>query len=70
MIIILTSVSSKLTEQYVKMRNSDLGQKVEILHIKISQTKCQEVALDREKHFELIYTIVKVFVFEVKNAIV
>jgi len=29
-----------------------------------------EVALDQEKQFDLIYIIVKVFIFKVRNAIV
>ena len=32
--------------------------------------KILEVTLDQYNHFELIYAIVKVFIFEVKNAIV
>lgn len=29
-----------------------------------------EVAMEREKHFDLIYAVAKVFVFMMKNAIV
>ena len=63
-------VLNKSVEQYREIRISDLRQNVNISYMKVSQTRFQEVALDGHNPFDLICIIVKVFVSQVKNAIV
>jgi hypothetical protein len=64
------NVLNDMIEQSWEIQIEVYGEYVEILHRKVSQTKYQGVALDQDEHFDLICTLVKVFIFMFKNAIV
>jgi len=69
MVLILKDIFNKLIEQSRKVWAEVFGENVEIFTSE-GLTEAVSGSLDREEHFELIYALVKVFIFGVKNAIV